>query len=195
MLPEDASLAVDVNGAWSHASQAHAFLDAIDGRLAFLEDPFTPDNEEALRELRSSSDTPIAIGEWESGRARFGYLIGERLVDVVGIDATAAGGISEWLAIADIAKRHEVRILPHYFPELHVHLAVATPEVEAIEVVPRLTGADNFDELALLRPWTDEPMTGVAGAPGLGIEWNEELIGTLSGSAWSAGPWEVSRGR
>ena len=104
VLPEDASLAVDVNGAWSQASQSHAFLDAIDGRLAFLEDPFTPDNEDALRELRSSSDTPIAIGEWESGRARFGYLIGERLVDVVRIDATAAGGISEWLAIADIAE-------------------------------------------------------------------------------------------
>ena len=123
--PEDASLAVDVNGAWSQASQAHAFLDAINPTL---EDSFTPDNEDALRELRSSSDTPIAIGEWESGRARVGYLIGERLVDVVRIDATAAGRVGELgSAVAECARRHEVRILPHYFPELHVHLRSGAP--------------------------------------------------------------------
>ena len=152
-----------------------------------IEDPFLPDNEVALRELRRSSNVPVAIGEWESGRSRFAYLIERELVDILRIDATAAGGISEWLRIADIAKEHGTRILPHYFPELHVHLAMATPEVEAIEVVPRLTSADNFDELAVRRPWDEAPVTSVADRPGFGIEWNAELVSRLSGGGWDAG--------
>jgi L-alanine-DL-glutamate epimerase-like enolase superfamily enzyme len=184
VLPADATLAIDVNGAWSSAAEAHALLDGIEREIAFIEDPFMPDNEGALREFRQSSDIPVAIGEWESGRARFSYLMANDLVDIVRIDATAAGGITEWLRIASIASERGTRILPHYFPEIHVHLAAVTASAEAIEAVPRITGADNFDELAVLRPWVEAPATAVADRPGLGIGWDARLISRLSGRAW-----------
>lgn len=176
VLPDDATLAIDVNGAWSTATEAHRFIDALPLELDFIEDPFRPENESALRAFRRTSRTPVAIGEWESGRHRFRHLLERDLVDVVRIDATTVGGISEWLKVAALAASFDKRILPHYYPELHVHLVSATPEAEAIEVVPTLTGADNFEQLVRSTSWSEHPVTEAGPGAGLGIRWNWEVI-------------------
>lgn len=173
VLPADATLAIDVNGAWESADEAREFLDRLPIELDFIEDPFRPDDLASLHDLRSNSDTSIAVGEWESGLPRFADLIQQDLLDVVRIDATAAGGITGWLQIADLATDHGKRIIPHYYPEIHVHVAAATPAAEAIEVVPALTGADNFDELFTSTSWTEQPLTLPGNGVGIGVNWNQ----------------------
>lgn len=180
VLPDDATLGIDVNGAWGTAREALTFLEGIERPIAFIEDPFRPTNATALRELGRLSPVAIAVGEWESGRHRFRRLLEEDLIDIARIDATAAGGISEWMKIAALATSFDKRILPHYYPEIHIHLAAATPTTEAVEVVPSLTGADNFEQIVKTVPWQEQPISVPSRAPGLGIEWNHELIDQLS---------------
>jgi len=177
VLPPGSTLAVDVNGTFATASEALRFVDSIDLPLDFVEDPFRPDNVSSAREFKRHSTIPVAVGEWESGRHRFRELLEQDLVDIVRLDATACGGVSEWLKIAGLARSFGKRILPHYYPEIHVHLAAATPGAEAIEVVPASTGADNFDRMVVSGPWQELPTTPVSNSPGLGLEWNWSVIG------------------
>src|SRR5207237_2838327 len=141
-----------------------------------VEDPFGTDNRAAMKQLRRRTSVPIAVGEWESGHRRVRELLDEGLVDVVRLDATAIGGITEWLKSAAVCTAYDKRILPHYFPEVHLPLAAATPAVEAIEIVPRSTGADNFDQLVTGPDWGAAPTAVPGGGPGLGIGWRPEVI-------------------
>jgi len=179
VLPPDATLAVDVNGAWASAREALTFLDAVDTEFSFIEDPFLPDNLAALTAFRKHSSAIVAVGEWESSRYRFLELLKLDLLDIARVDATAVGGITEWMRIAAVVAAHDKRVLPHYYPEIHRHLVAACPVAEAIEVVPRLTGADNYHVLVRSTPWEDAPHVPSLTTPGLGIEWNWESIEQL----------------
>lgn len=175
-LPPGSRLAVDVNGAWASADEALRFVDSLDEPLAFVEDPFAPDNRAALGQFRRHCSTPVAVGEWEAGRHRFRELLGDGLVDIVRPDATAVGGIGEWLRVAALAASFDCRILPHYFPELHLPLALASPNVDAVEAVPALTGADNFDQLLAPGSRPMGPLAVASTDVGLGIPWREGLL-------------------
>ncbi|MCI0158755.1 mandelate racemase/muconate lactonizing enzyme family protein [Leifsonia shinshuensis] len=176
VLPPDAELAVDVNGAWSTAAEGLRFLDAVDVPFSFIEDPFRPDNDSALRRFRAQSSAVVAVGEWESGIHRFRSLLGDGLADVLRIDATACGGIGEWMRIAALASAYDASIVPHYYPEIHVHLAAAVPGVDAVETVPVETGADNFDELLTHSAWAGGASATPLDTPGFGTEWDWERI-------------------
>ena len=182
VLPSDATLAVDVNGVWNNASQALGFIDSLPIELSFIEDPFRPDDLGSLRLFRASTPTPVAMGEWESGASRFRQLLDEDLVDVVRTDVSTVGGIDEWLAVAELAALNGKRVLPHYYPEVHVHLATATNNVVAIEAVPSLTGADNFGELVVESSWAVGASTIASDRPGFGVEWDWAAIRKYSTS-------------
>ncbi|WP_169582049.1 enolase C-terminal domain-like protein [Microbacterium thalassium] len=174
-LPHDAKLSIDANGKWVDAREALSFLEMLPFVPDFVEDPFVPGDSLSLRRLRRSYSGRIAIGEWESDAASFRRLVDEDLLDVARIDATACGGITGWIDAAAIVKSAGKAILPHYFPEIHVHLA-GPFGAEALETVPVQTGADNFDQLVVKAPWEMEPVTAAATAPGLGILWDEKIF-------------------
>ncbi len=81
--------------------------------IGWLEEPFEPDEYEAYAELADSVDLPIAAGEQDSTRWGFRELIERGHVDVVQPDVTRAGGITETLRIAALAREHGVATVPH----------------------------------------------------------------------------------
>ncbi len=168
-------LAVDLH--WSLASPKQALkrarqMEAYD--LDFIEDPFPPDNLGALTELVARLSTSVAVGEMESGRWTFLDLLTRRAVDILRCDATVVGGVSEWLKIAALASAYGVPVLPHYFPEVHIHLAAATANSLAVEFI----APESVNFHAILH----EPLKLQNGsvrapqAPGLGIQWNWQAI-------------------
>ena len=172
----DRPLAVDVNGAWTSTIDADRFLDALDVEPFFVEEPFAPEQLEPLRRLRAARRVRVAVGEWDCGRRAFLRLLQAGAVDVVRADVTAVGGVTEWLAVASLAAAYDVPLLPHYYPELHAHLAAAVPGVLAVEVVPMDSGADNLHVL-------QRTPLGVAGGqvllpdrPGWGVEWDWDAV-------------------
>jgi D-arabinonate dehydratase len=172
-----ATLAVDVNGAWAHAREAASFLDqACDLDLDFVEEPFRPGHLAALQTLRERTDRDLAIGEWESGLAPFRELVERRLVDVMRPDATAVGGITEWLRVAALAEAFDCRLIPHYFPALHAHLVAATAGAEAVELVPASAGASNFSDLHRSPLAEEDGSVLIPDVPGIGIAWDWRAV-------------------
>ena len=78
--------------------------------------------------------TPLAVGEDRAGLDDFMQIL-DHDVDYVRADATVCGGITEFLRIAALAGAHGRSVSPHVFPEIHVHLAAALPNVMAVETL------------------------------------------------------------
>lgn len=176
-LGDDLPLMVDFNGALHSAKQALAAMELFAPyRPAFVEEPFLMDNREALREFCSRTHVTVAVGEDESGRWAFRELIGQGMIDLLRHDATLVGGISEWVKVTMTGLSHEVPFYPHWFPEVHVHLAAAFPQGWGVELIPAESGIMGFDRLL------HNPVTAQAGVarppedPGLGLHWNLEAI-------------------
>jgi L-alanine-DL-glutamate epimerase-like enolase superfamily enzyme len=102
--------------------------------LAFLEDPFAPELSFLAPDLRAATGLPLALGEDAVGRWAFDRLLTVSQPDVLRVDATTTGGLSEAVKICALASMRARPVIPHVFPEIHVHLAAAFPIVAAVEL-------------------------------------------------------------
>jgi D-arabinonate dehydratase len=176
-LGAEAALAIDFNGALRSAKEALHWTDAV-RRLgvSFIEEPFLMDDVPALRAFHERSPIDVAVGEDESGRWSFAPLLQPRALDVLRHDATLVGGISEWNKVAALGLAANVTLFPHWFPEVHVHLAAAWPHCRGVELIDPATGVMNLHEL-MRNPLRAEGGTvTVPTAPGLGIDWAWDRI-------------------
>lgn len=138
--------------------------------LAFIEDPFPSESPRLAAQLRERTGISLALGEDVVGRYAYRDLITQAQPDYLRVDATTAGGISEAIKICALAAAESMPVLPHIFPELHVHLAAALPIVMAVEVT------DPKQEIDLLWNVLTNPVRPVDGrvaapdGPGIGVE-------------------------
>ena len=176
-LGPDLPLAVDFNGALRDARTGVAWAEALAPyRVSQLEEPFLMDDAPSWRGFRSRSRIPVAMGEDESGRWAFAELIRHDALDIVRHDATLVGGISEWIKVAGLALAHNLRLFPHWFPEIHVHLAAAYPSCLGVEVVAPESGIMDVHRLIRNTVAPNDGRAAAPTAPGLGIDWNWEVI-------------------
>jgi D-arabinonate dehydratase len=141
-------VAVDANHAWRDSVSAVGDLRHLDSLgLWWIEEPVLPDQLAASARIASELTTPVATGEIEATRWGFQQLLDTGAADILQPDATVAGGITEWRKIAHMAACRDVPIAPHWVPDIHVHLAAATPNVLAIEYFDRGVGVLNFEAL------------------------------------------------
>jgi L-alanine-DL-glutamate epimerase-like enolase superfamily enzyme len=130
-----ARLAYDAHWAW------RTLIDVVptvrtwaDLGVAFLEDPFAPELVFLAPGLRAATGIPLALGEDAVGRWAFDRLMAEIAPDILRIDATTMGGLSEAAKVCALASMRGRPVIPHVFPEVHVHLAAAFPIVSAVEL-------------------------------------------------------------
>lgn len=122
-----AQIALDANQAWSlpTAKRVCEQLRAIDP--LWIEEPTHPDDILGHRELaRLISPVPIAVGETVSNRVMWKNLLLSDAVGIVQADCTRLAGISEYLAVAIMAKKFSARIVPHIgdMGQIHQHLVL-----------------------------------------------------------------------
>ena len=173
----DKALAYDAHWAWRTLPEVVPTVrswDVFD--LAYLEDPFPSDSPALAARLREQTGLALALGEDVVGRYAYRDLIAAAMPDILRVDATTAGGISEVVKICALAAAESIPVLPHIFPELHVHLAAALPIVMAVEVT------DPVQEIDLFWRVLREPVRAVDGhvtaptGPGLGIELDRAAV-------------------
>ncbi len=102
--------------------------------LWFLEDPFAPELVFLAPRLREATGMPVALGEDAVGRWAFDRLIADTAPDILRIDATTMGGLSEAAKVCAMASARAIPVIPHVFPEIHAHLGAAFPIVSAVEL-------------------------------------------------------------
>ena len=130
-------LMLDANNAWKDVATAMSYLDAFSAQRPYwIEEPFSTDDIAAHAALSAQTGITIALGENEAGRWRFRELLDRVSGCIIQPDATACGGISEWLRIAKLAQSAQVTVCPHAYHDLHIHLAAAIPHAGMVEYMP-----------------------------------------------------------
>ncbi len=150
-----------------------------DHRVAFLEEPLSPDDLDGFARLTARSRTPIATGEKETTRFGFRDLIERGGLRIIQPDVARCGGITEMMRIVALAEIRGVRVIPHCWAT--DILVSATAQVLAtLKDAPYLefNATGNPLKTDLLR----DPIVPVDGfvrvpqGPGLGIALNEDTV-------------------
>lgn len=174
-------LMVDVNGGWREVKPALRLARRLEEYdLEFIEEPFPPDQLPAMADFRAAVGTPVAVGEFESGRWAFREMLERRAADILRPDATLVGGISEWLKVAALAAAWDVPLVPHYFPDVHAHLAAAVPPAAMVEVMVPPYDTVQFNRLLRNPLRIAGGCVEVPDRPGLGLEIDWEVVESLS---------------
>lgn len=146
-----------------------------DLKLGWIEDIFPPGNAHMLAALRKAVDIPIAQGDEQGGSYYPEALILAKAVDVVRVDLTCMGGITEGRRIVDECLAAGITFSPHMFAHVHsqVFSAWGFPD-RPIEWGVPWTGVDPYaDSLAqpVMREGLMQPLPS---APGFGSLLNRE---------------------
>ncbi|MBD9529053.1 mandelate racemase/muconate lactonizing enzyme family protein [Paracoccus sp. PAR01] len=166
---DDVALAVDTHWSWRTITEASETCRRIDDcGLAFIEDPFLPQQTQLLRDLRGKLRTPLASGE--DVLDPYSYLELARNIDILRVDATSNGGISAAMDAIAVAQACGRQTLPHVFPYLHLHLACAKGSVMAVEYIPEHTGTDPVRQLLNDFPKISGGDFQISDQPGAGCE-------------------------
>jgi galactonate dehydratase len=169
----DLRVAVDAHWAYDLAD-ALRLGRGLDERGAwFLEAPLVPEDIAAHRELARALTTPVAVGEAMRHRYEFRDWLQARAVDLCQPDVGRTG-ITEAMAIAEVAAAHHIPVAPHHSVGLGVavaaglHVSAAIENMPAFEFQPATMAVANR---ILTAPLAGGPVSfALPNTPGLGVE-------------------------
>lgn len=149
-------------------------------RIFWFEEPLAPDNYEGYRRLSQATSVRIAAGEEESERRSFTDLMDKGSIDVVQVDLTRCGGITEGLKIASLAADRGLPCVNHGFTTYinvaaALHWLASIPNSFIMEYVAE-------EGTALREAITRQNFRAVDGfvtvpeEPGLGVQLEEEAL-------------------
>ncbi|MBZ5666842.1 MAG: mandelate racemase/muconate lactonizing enzyme family protein [Acidobacteriia bacterium] len=150
-------------------------------RPFWYEEPVAPHNPSATRKVKDHVRIPIAGGERMAGRWGVLPFLRDKSLDIIQPDMTQAGGLSEVIKIAALAKMHDVWVAPHcprgpVAVAAGVHFAARTPNFLILEYATDVGGVPWRQELLT------EPEAIVNGRfqlpqkPGLGVDLNVAVL-------------------
>jgi L-alanine-DL-glutamate epimerase-like enolase superfamily enzyme len=108
--------------------------------VLWLEEPLPSADVEGHARLAAGLDLAIAVGEHLQGRHEFADYLRRGAASIVQPDAPLVGGVTEWCRIAVVAEALGATVTPHFLPELHIHLCLATPACTYVEHFPLIDG-------------------------------------------------------
>jgi L-alanine-DL-glutamate epimerase-like enolase superfamily enzyme len=168
----DIDLMIDANNAWD-AKTALRFARLVAPYDPYwFEEPVPADDFRGGALLVSSLDMPIASGENEFTRWGARDLIKAHAADIIQLDPTTCGGISEWLKAAAMASAYHLHVAPHGNPNIGSCCVAAVENGLITENYP--TSHHNI----LMEPvdFCSDGYIYMSEEPGLGIGWNEKVI-------------------
>ncbi len=131
----DVELFTDLNGATDRKG-ALAFAEVAAGfNVRWLEEPVSSNDLDGLRLIRDRGPAGmrIAAGEYGFDVRYFRRMAEAGAVDVLQADATRCGGITGFLAAAEVARAFELPLSAHCAPAIHLHPCLAAPAAIHIE--------------------------------------------------------------
>ncbi|WP_433351465.1 enolase C-terminal domain-like protein [Microtetraspora malaysiensis] len=167
---DHAELYVDASGAYTSKQAIRMGRAMEEWDVRWFEEPVTSDDIAGLRRVRDAVRADVAAGEYGCDLYTFRRLAGA--VDCLQIDVTRCGGMLEWRRAAALAAARGLDVSGHCAPQLHLHVALATPNVRHLEWF--------HDHVRIESMFFDgfrEPVEGVLrpdlSRPGLGLELRE----------------------
>ena len=139
--------------------------------VMWFEEPIIPDDYHGYATIADATGTPLAQGENLHTLEEFALAFRHSKLSFIQPDASNCGGITGWLAVADMAKKAGIPICSHGMQELHVSLMASQEHAGYLE-------AHSFpiDEYTH-RPLVLENHLAVApDTPGTGVEFRFDVL-------------------
>jgi len=178
VVGESFVIACDANQAWT-PDQAIEFCRAVaDLNVRWLEEPVVwYDQLHGLARVREQSGgIPIVAGQGEISRFGCRDLMNAGAVDILNVDATIAGGVTEWRRVAAMASHLGVKMAHHEEPQVSIHLLASVPHGLYVEIFPDPQRDPMWFELPVTRPAIENGCMLVPQGPGLGIDLDPEVV-------------------
>ena len=177
VVGEDFIIACDANQAWEVAD-AIEFCHRVRGlNVRWFEEPVVwYDQLYGLPQVRAKGGLPIVAGQGEISRFGCRDLMLAGAVDILNVDVTIAGGITEWRRIAGMASALGVEMAHHEEPQVSAHLLAAIPHGLYVEIFPAVDRDPIWHELPVEQPLIKDGSFHVPSGPGLGLPLREEVI-------------------
>jgi D-arabinonate dehydratase len=177
VVGSDFLIACDANQAWT-VDEAIRFGQAVRGlNVLWLEEPVVwYDQLHGLPQVRRRGGLPVVAGQGEISRFGCRDLMEAGAVDILNVDATIAGGVTEWRRIAGMASMMGVAMAHHEEPQLSVHLLASIPHGLYVETFPDAERDPLWVELPAVTPTIESGEMHVPQGPGLGIPLRDEAI-------------------
>jgi L-alanine-DL-glutamate epimerase-like enolase superfamily enzyme len=166
---EEAWLGMDAAWIFREVDDALTFLAQVRAaRLAWFEDVFPPGDAEVVADLRRATDIPIAMGDEQGGSYYPEALLLRDAVDVVRIDLTCMGGITQGRRLIAACERAGVAFAPHMFAHVHSQVFGGLGHDVPVEWGVPGTGVDQYAD-SLVRPIVEDGlMVPLREQPGFG---------------------------
>ena len=133
VIGPETELFVDANGGYTVKQAVRVMERVADARVHWLEEPVSSDDLDGLASVRAMVDADVAAGEYGTDIHYFRRMCQAGSVDCLQIDATRAGGYTEWHRSAAVAECFGMEVSAHCAPNLHAAAAAATPNVRHLE--------------------------------------------------------------
>jgi L-alanine-DL-glutamate epimerase-like enolase superfamily enzyme len=170
VIGADRLLMLDANQRWDLSAARARITDLARFDPHWIEEPLRSDDTAGYRDLRGTVDVPIAMGENVHTIHRFRDLIDAGAADILQPNVVRVGGVTPFLAIADLIEAGGARLAPHLLMELSGPLALTLCTDTAVEDVEEA----DFTTLGLLASPGPLEQTGnvlsVRDTPGLGLD-------------------------
>jgi D-galactarolactone cycloisomerase len=173
----DFILACDANRAWT-VDQALEFARSVaDLDLAWLEEPVRWHNEvDGMSRVRNAGLVPVTAGQSEISGFGCMELMKAGAVDYLNVDASIAGGITEWKRIAAAASFHGVGMVHHEEPQVAIHLLSAIPHSYCAELFHDPVRDPVWHQMYLDHPEPKNGKISPPDRPGLGIQIDHDFV-------------------
>ncbi len=174
---DDFILACDANQAWT-PHQAIEFCRLVEPfNVRWIEEPVQwQDQLDGLRMVREACRLPVVAGQGEITRFGCRDLILHGRVNILNVDATIAGGVTEWRRIAALASAFNVQMAHHEEAQVALHLLAAIPHGLYVEIFPNRRRDPLWYELQEAPPMLRDGYLLLSDRPGLGLQLNDEVI-------------------
>ncbi len=170
-------IACDANQAWT-VEQAIDFARRVEKyNLLWFEEPIQwYDQLRGLPQVRAACNIPIVAGQGEISRFGCRDLALAGALDILNVDATIAGGITEWRRVAGMASMLNIGMAHHEEPQVALHLLASVAHGLYVEIFDNPERDPLWFELPEIHPEIRDGCMCVPQGPGLGMPLREKVI-------------------